>query len=232
MIHAILYDLDGVIVDSKTTVVEALREVAGLALGILPSPEQVRRLAYLPPVQALTELGVADAARVFDAHFDTAYATHARKSRLVPGMTAAMWRIRMAGRRQAIVTLQRRHRLNLLPLGEVHDLVDTIVCFEDATPKPAPDPLWLALDRLQIPPEQACFIGDTASDIQAGKAAGVPTYGAVWGYRDATALIDAGAGGLLAQPADVVNLVLANPTVTVGYDSSATGVTVRSGSSP
>jgi phosphoglycolate phosphatase-like HAD superfamily hydrolase len=232
MIRAVLYDLDGVIVDSKTTVVEALREVAGLGSGTLPPPEHVRRLAYLPPVQVLTELGVKDAARVFDAHFDTAYATHARKSRLVAGMTAAMWRIRTAGRSQAIVTLQRRRRFNLLPLGEVPDLVDTIVCFEDATPKPAPDPLWLALDRLQIPREHACFIGDTASDIQAGKAAGVPTYGVVWGYRNATTLRDAGADGLLAQPADIVDLVLGKPTVTVGYASSATGVTVRSGSSP
>ncbi|MFI5936260.1 HAD family hydrolase [Actinoplanes sp. NPDC051494] len=232
MIHAVLYDLDGVIVDSQTAVVEALREVAGIALGILPPPEQVRRLAYLPPVQALTELGVADASRVFDAHFDTAYAAHARKSRLVPGMTAAMWRIRMAGRRQAIVTLQRRRRVNLLPLGEVHDLVDTIVCFEDATPKPAPDPLWLALDRLHIPPGHACFIGDTASDIQAGKAAGVPVYGAVWGYRDAAALADAGTDGLLSQPADIVSLVLAERPVTVGYDSSAISMTVRSGSCP
>jgi phosphoglycolate phosphatase-like HAD superfamily hydrolase len=232
MIRAVLYDLDGVIVDSKTTVVEALREVAGLALGILPPAAQVRRLAYLPPVQVLTELGVTDAALVFDANFDTAYARHACKSRLVAGMTAAMWRIRMAGRSQAIVTLQRRHRLNLLPLGEVPDLIDTIVCFEDATPKPAPDPLWLALDQLQIPREHACFIGDTASDIQAGKAAGIPTYGVVWGYRDAATLRDAGADGLLVQPADVVGMVLAEPTVTVGYASSATGVTVRSGSSP
>ncbi|MEV6350080.1 HAD hydrolase-like protein [Actinoplanes sp. NPDC051851] len=227
-----LYDLDGVIVDSKTTVIEALREVAGIVLGTLPPPEQVRRLAYLPPVQALTELGVPDADQAFDAHFDIAFAAHAGKSRLVAGMTAAMWRIRMAGRRQAIVTLQRRHRLDLLPLGEVFDLVDTIVCFEDAPPKPAPDPLWLALDRLQIPREQACFIGDTASDIQAGKAAGVPVFGATWGYRDAATLAEAGADGLLGEPADAVRLVLAKPTVTVGYDSSATGATVCSGDSP
>ncbi|WP_204300243.1 HAD family hydrolase [Actinoplanes campanulatus] len=227
-----LYDLDGVIVDSKSTIVEALRDVAGVALGTLPPPEQVRCLAYLPPVQVLTELGVADAAEVFDAQFDTAYARHARRSRLVAGMTAAMWRVRMAGRRQAIVTMQRRHRLNRLPLGEVFDLVDTIVCFEDATPKPAPDPLWLALDRLHIRPDQACFIGDTASDMQAGRAAGVIVYGAAWGYQDAAALVAAGADGLLTEPADVVGLVLGDRSVTVGYDSSATGMTVRSGSSP
>ncbi|MEV6631918.1 HAD hydrolase-like protein [Actinoplanes sp. NPDC051470] len=232
MIHAVLYDLDGVIVDSRTTVVEALREVAGIALGARPPHEQVFPLASLPPVQALTDLGVADASRVFDAHFDAAYAAHAGKSQLVAGVTAAMWRIRMAGRRQGIVTLQRRHRLNLLPLGPVHDLVDTIVCFEDAAPKPAPDPLWLALDRLDIVPEQACFIGDTVSDIQAGTAAGVRTYGAAWGYQDAAELAGAGADGLLTRPADIVNLALAGPPVTVGYDSNATRMTARSGDSP
>ncbi len=230
MIHAVLYDLDGVILDSQNTVVEALREVAGLALGTAPEGGQVRPLAYLPPVQALTALGVTDAARVFDAHFDTAYARHAHRSRLVAGVTSAMWRIRMAGRRQAIVTMQRRRRLTLLPLGEVHDLVDTIVCFEDATPKPAPDPLWLALDRLHIDPNEACFVGDTASDMQAGRAAGVTTYGATWGYRDATTLTDAGAHELLTTPEEIVSVVLDRPPVTVGYDSRASGMTARSGS--
>jgi phosphoglycolate phosphatase-like HAD superfamily hydrolase len=120
----------------------------------------------------------------------------------------------------------------MLPLREVHDLVDTIVCHEDAPPKPAPDPLWLALERMNIPPEQACFVGDTASDIRAGKAAGVSTYGVTWGYREAAALIDAGADGLLTEPADIVKLVLTGPQDKVGYDSSATRITARSGTNP
>ncbi|MBW6433574.1 HAD hydrolase-like protein [Actinoplanes hulinensis] len=78
------------------------------------------------------------------------------------------------------------------------------------------DPLRLALDRLHIPPDQACFIGDTASDIRAGRAAGVPVYGAAWGYQDAAALAAAGADGLFAEPADVVGLVLGERSVTVG----------------
>ena len=166
MIHAVLYDLDGVVVDSRATVIDTLQDVARTALGRIPTRQQVQHLAYLPPVRALAALGVHHAVEVFDAHFDAAYARHARKAALVPGITAAMGRIRMAGCRQAIVTLQRRHRVNLLDLGEVQDLVDTIVCFEDAPPKPAPDPIWLALGRLGVATDQACFIGDTASDIR------------------------------------------------------------------
>lgn len=218
MIHAVLYDLDGVIVDSRTTVIDTLQDVARTALGTTPPREHVQHLAYLPPVRALAALGVHHADEVFDTHFDTAYARHAHKAALVPGITAAMWRIRMAGCRQAIVTLQRRHRVNLLDLGEVHDLVDTIVCFEDAPPKPAPDPIWLALDRLGVATDQACFVGDTASDIRAGHAAGVRTGGAVWGYRDADALTEAGADLLLLEPADIVAMALGRPPVTVGYD--------------
>jgi HAD superfamily hydrolase (TIGR01509 family) len=221
MISAVLYDLDGVIVDSRTVVTNALRDVAAAVLGTAPPYERVRDLAYLPPVDVLQLLGVPEPARVFDARFDAAYAAHAHHARLVPGITEVMTLLKASGLRQAIVTLQRRRRIAMLDLGDILSLVDTIVCFEDAPPKPAPDPLWLALHRLDTRPAHAIFVGDTASDLQAGDAAGVRTGGATWGYRDAAALRHAGADLLLAAPADIAATALTGGPVTVRYDANA-----------
>ena len=232
MIRTVLYDLDGVIVDSRAAVASALRDVTQAALGVAPSRVAIDELAHLPPVQVLAELGVTDPAQAFDEHFDAAYAVHARRATVVRGITAAMWQIRLAGRRQAIVTLQRRHRLTMLNLGDVPDLIDTVVTFEDAAPKPAPDPIWLALDRLGMTPGEACFVGDTATDIQAGRAAGVFTCGATWGYRSAEALSEAGADLLLGSPHEIVTMALNGPAVTVGYDFRADSIAARFGSNP
>ena len=56
----------------------------------------------------------------------------------------------------------------------------------DTTPhaKPPPEPLFEAARRLQLAPEQCWYVGDDLRDIQAGKAAGMPTIAAGWGSAD------------------------------------------------
>ncbi len=48
--------------------------------------------------------------------------------------------------------------------------------------KPAPDTVLATLKALQCAPEQALMVGDTAADILAGKAAGVRTCAATYGF--------------------------------------------------
>jgi len=48
--------------------------------------------------------------------------------------------------------------------------------------KPAPEPVWHALEVLGgIPPRRALFVGDSTHDMRAGRAAGVRTAAALWG---------------------------------------------------
>lgn len=58
-----------------------------------------------------------------------------------------------------------------------------IVC-GDTTPKakPAPEPLWHACELLQVSPADCIFIGDSINDITAGKAAGMRTIAAAFGF--------------------------------------------------
>jgi len=51
-----------------------------------------------------------------------------------------------------------------------------------ANPKPAPDMLLLACQQLTLPARCVLYIGDDRRDIEAGKAAGMPTAAALWGY--------------------------------------------------
>jgi len=51
-----------------------------------------------------------------------------------------------------------------------------------ANPKPAPDMLLLACQQLQLNSRHVLYIGDDRRDIEAGKAAGMPTAAALWGY--------------------------------------------------
>jgi HAD superfamily hydrolase (TIGR01509 family) len=63
------------------------------------------------------------------------------------------------------------------------------VCFYDTKRrKPYPDPILLGLERLGIKAEDAISVGDEPKDIQASKAAGVYSVGALWGTLDKEAL--------------------------------------------
>ena len=210
MIRAMLYDLDGVIVDSRALVGAALGDVAAQVLGHRPAADAVAEVVHLPPVRALGLLGVADPVAAFDEGFDRAYAAHAASATVVPGMVQVMRELRRDGVRQGVVTLQRRDRIALLELGEVTTLMEAFVTFEDATPKPAPDPVLAALARLNVAAHCAWFVGDTVTDIVAGHAAGVQVAGAAWGYSTAQVLQDAGADIVLTHPAQLVAVTVAS----------------------
>ncbi len=57
-------------------------------------------------------------------------------------------------------------------------------------PKPHPEPVLLALDRLGTKANDAVFVGDSRHDIECGQAAGVATAAALWGPFDRAHLED------------------------------------------
>lgn len=56
---------------------------------------------------------------------------------------------------------------------------------EDGVPrKPSPEIAWLVADKCGVRPEECMYVGDTNTDMQTGKAAGMYTIGVTWGFRD------------------------------------------------
>ncbi|GAA1942954.1 HAD family hydrolase [Kitasatospora viridis] len=93
--------------------------------------------------------------------------------------------------------------------GVLVDLMDTVVCSEDATPKPAPDGLHLARGRLGVVPSAAVFVGDMDADVHAARAAGVTSVGAGWGFTEPEALASFGADLVLLDPSELTDVLLA-----------------------
>jgi phosphoglycolate phosphatase-like HAD superfamily hydrolase len=88
-------------------------------------------------------------------------------------------------------------------------LFDVLIGMED-TPhlKPDPDGILNALARLRLPPEQALYIGDSASDMEAARAAGCGFILAAWGAHKPVAGSPGGKPLHTAQtPQDVLRLI-------------------------
>jgi HAD superfamily hydrolase (TIGR01549 family) len=84
---------------------------------------------------------------------------------------------------------------------------DLLVAYDDTSQhKPDPAPLLLALEKLGCPPEQAYYVGDATTDVQASFRAGVKSIGAGWQSKD-WPLVG------MDQLADAPDIMLYEPTL-------------------
>jgi pyrophosphatase PpaX len=186
-----LFDFDGTLVDSVELMLASFRHAAVLVLGAAPPDEELRRGIGRPLIDQMRALDSSRADQLFDAYLEHNLAHHADLLRPYPGVDQLLDTLSATGRRLGIVTSKRRDSVEMgIELLGIDAEFAAIVTWEDtARHKPAPDPVLRALELLDADPGDAMYIGDSAWDIRAGRAAGVVTAAALWGAAPAQELI-------------------------------------------
>jgi len=93
------------------------------------------------------------------------------------------------GLKMGLVTSTQKHYLEtkMLPLKNagVDKLFEVIITSDDVKQrKPAPDPLLACAQQLELKPANCVYVGDTTTDMQSGRAAGMRTVGVLTGFDD------------------------------------------------
>jgi HAD superfamily hydrolase (TIGR01509 family) len=103
--------------------------------------------------------------------------------RIFPGIAPLLDKLDRKGLLLAVVSSRRLAALQRgLDASGLRSHFPVVIGLEDVTtPKPSPEGLILALERLGVPPAQAVFVGDSDHDVEAGRRAGVTVWRAVWG---------------------------------------------------
>lgn len=180
--QALMFDIDGTMTNSQPAYTTVMREVLA-TYGKPFSPAQVQKTFPMAAEQAMTELGIA--ASEFD-HFQAQYedvmASHYDQIELYPGITSLFEQL-PSELRLGIVTSQRRNELESGMRSYPFMMRMAVTISADDTPKRKPDPLPLltALEKVNVAPQNALFIGDSVSDEQTAQAANVDFGLAVWG---------------------------------------------------
>ena len=96
-------------------------------------------------------------------------------------------------RKIGLVTSTQKHYLEtkMLPLknAAIDKLIEVIITSDDVKErKPAPDPLIMCAQQLELKPADCVYVGDTTTDMKSGKAAGMYTVGVLTGFDDYDAL--------------------------------------------
>ena len=78
---------------------------------------------------------------------------------------------------------------------------------EERRRKPAPDGVNYILEQLHLNREDVLYIGDTCTDMQTAKSAGVFTVGALWGFRDRQELVENHADAIIEKPLELLQYI-------------------------
>ncbi|MFJ5850817.1 HAD family hydrolase [Streptomyces sp. NPDC092903] len=197
--QAVLFDLDGVLLNSGPAVRTAFASVATCATGRRTTPADLPPCALRRPrAEVLTLLGVTDPDNALARYWDGALA--AALPALFPGVLTGLLALRADDAAIGVVTLQNRNRLKWWLPPALADLLDVVITPQDAPGKPAPDGPNAALAQLGVQPEHAVLVGDSPGDMAAARAAGLLALGATWGWHPPATLHTAGAHHLLPDP--------------------------------
>lgn len=191
---AVLFDIDGTMVDSIGAYLEVAR-VAAAPHGFAVSAEQVRRSLSgggrfwnevlpqdLPEREAVMQQMSAHAARAWPG----VLREHAR---VFAGLAQTLDTLKRAGLLLGIVSGARAEVLELLREDGILDRFDAVVLGADvARRKPDPEGLLKCLASLGIAADQAIYVGDTQIDIQASRAAGMHAVAVLSGAADSAQL--------------------------------------------
>lgn len=182
---ALLFDLDGTLVDSIELILNSARYAFVGFDGHSPSDDEWRAGIGRPLQAVLREYAPeqAEADRLLARYREYQLENHDRLLRAYDGIVVMLQAFADAGHPLAVVTSKAdwlaRRALELIGVDALFPAL--IGCDSCVNFKPHPEPVERALALLGVDAGDALFIGDSPHDVEAGNAAGVYTVGVTWG---------------------------------------------------
>ena len=213
--RALLFDLDGTLIDSAPDLAGAINDLRERR-GLSPCPYE--RLRPMVGRGARGMVGAAFGLAPGDAGFEelreaflAVYAGRLLQlTQVFDAMRPVLDAIDARGLPWGIVTNKAERYARPVVEGLGLDARASVVIAGDSTPfsKPHPGPLLEAARRLALAPAECAYVGDDLRDVQAARAAGMPSVVAAWGYLgDDEPIGHWGADVVIDEPAQLLQVL-------------------------
>jgi pyrophosphatase PpaX len=181
-INTILFDLDGTLIDTNELIISTYLHTLEKYF-----PGKYQRQDVLPFLgPTLHEVfGAMDPERVEEmvlAYRTYNLANHDALVKEFVGVIETIETLKKKGYKLAIVTTKREDvAFKGLRLMKLDSFFDVMIAYDHVKKvKPDPEPIFLALEKLDSKPEETLMVGDNFHDVLAGKNAGTKTAGVAW----------------------------------------------------
>lgn len=193
-IRAVLFDLDGTLVDSLEDLTDAVNHIRGAfsyepltAAMVRPKIGKGARHLVRQALPGITDADINRALGMF-INFNREHIVD--KSRLYPGIADMLHTLAAHDIRMTVISNKNEElsRLIVEALG-IRGLFARI-CGGDTYPerKPSPLPLLNEVEKLGVTRHECVMVGDSGNDIQAGIQASITAIACTWGYGTAEEL--------------------------------------------
>ncbi|MGE0003300.1 MAG: pyrophosphatase PpaX [Candidatus Izemoplasmatales bacterium] len=188
MIDTILYDLDGTLVDSNELILETFHRTLNHFLPNRTFSREDLLEMMGPPLQETFEAFAKDQTiidQMIAFYRNTYVEIEFEHVKPYEGVLETIRYFRDLGFHQAIVTTKFYESAapSIKTFG-LDQSIEVVVSLDDVSrPKPHPEPIYKALSAFDH--DEAVMVGDNATDLLAGRAAGIKTCGVAWSLKRA-----------------------------------------------
>lgn len=186
-VRAVLFDVDGTLVDSIPFLVDCFRHAARHALAVELEERDVLPLVGMPLVEMFRHVDPAchDEAvqRCVDAYREAYYPSVATRSPIFPDAVGVVDELKELGLALGVVSGKNAEGIRrILEPSGLFDRFDAVVGADHpGRGKPAPDHALAAAELLGVAAAEAVVVGDSLLDVEMGHAAGMATVGVTTG---------------------------------------------------
>lgn len=203
---AILYDIDGTVLNTLNMNMIPLLQIIKEELKETWTFEEVLKFAAYPGMKVMEELNIKDKETVY-ARWVKYVNEYEEGATLYDGFFSVFDQFKAAGVLQAVVSAKttKQYEIDVVSKGIDKYMATAILANDTKKHKPDPEPLLACLEKLEIKPEEAIYIGDAYSDYQASKNAGVAFGYAKWGSVSSEGIDSP--DYVFEQPSDLLTLL-------------------------
>ena len=182
---AILFDLDGTLLDTLELLLDSMRHAFAERDGRAPTTGEWIAGIGTPLRMQLRPFAESDeeVEQIVTRYRGYQLAHHDRLLKCYDDVVATLDLLHSRGHPLGVVTSKMNdimHR-GLEHVGIGHLMSVAVGCDSCTRHKPDPEPVLVALKELRYEPHEAVYVGDSPHDMHAGRAAGVITIAALWG---------------------------------------------------
>ena len=210
-VKAVLFDLDGTLLDTLPDLVT----VTNATLRDAGYPERSREEIIwmigngsvnllkraLPSPDLFTDALYQEMLKTYHRYQNT-------DTKPFPGIGETLAALKERGVRTAIVTNKPDEAAQEVSEKYFSGLIDDTVGIRTGeNVKPDPRTAFRAMRYFGVSPEQCLYVGDSDTDIETAKNAGVRCLSAAWGYRGEAFLLEHGAKTVIRRPEDILRFI-------------------------